>query len=122
VHRNADGTVTFNRSEVRLIRAAFFTIEHYADQVWDEQEVHAVSGYPLDAFSHARHNVDALATSEDRHADAIDRVRGNLELFETRDDEWFVHERRLRALRSVVDESQSIGQTVSARLLTFADQ
>lgn len=117
MHRNDDGTVTLERPEVRLVRAALFTIEHYADTVWDDNEVHAVSGYPSTSFGSARRALDGLITPQDQRADSVDRVRVNLELFEARDDSGLLHERVRRALRATVVDALDLGLPVSERLL-----
>ena len=117
MHRNGDGSVTFERREVRLVRAALFTIEHYANTVWDDNEVHAVSGYPATSFGSARRALDGLNTPEDQRAETVDRVRVNLDLFEARDDSDLLHERVRRALRATVDEALDLGVPVSERLL-----
>jgi hypothetical protein len=122
MRRNSDGTVTLDLSELRLIRAALFTIEHYADQVWDRQEVHAISGYARDQFRQARREIDDLTTDDDRGAAAINRVLVNLDLFESLDDGWFTQPRRLRALHAVIDEAQSLSLPISRRLLSLDER
>jgi len=56
----AQGAITFNSREVDAVRAALFTIEHYANQVWDQVEVHAVSGFTVDEFASLRQELDAI--------------------------------------------------------------
>ena len=120
MRRNEDGSVTFDRGEVRLLRAAMFTMEHYADTVWDASEIHAVSGYPVEQFRAARQAIDDLGTPEDRLADSLDRVGVNVALFEAADDAAFTKSFRLKALRHTVDEALSLGIPVSDRLIRLA--
>ncbi|HEY3559553.1 MAG TPA: hypothetical protein VGL05_18915 [Kribbella sp.] len=54
------GAITFQPRELDVVRAALFTIEHYANQVWDQIEVHAVSGFAVDEFAALRQELDAL--------------------------------------------------------------
>jgi hypothetical protein len=111
--------MTFDYAEVRLLRGALVTIEHYMNSVWDEAEVSAVSGYPMASFVSTRQQIDSLKTAEDRRADQVRGVRvalGQLEMFD--DDE--LQGRRLRTLRAVIDEAQGHGIPVTERLRRLA--
>lgn len=122
MRRNEDGSVTFERSEVVVLRAALFTVEHYADQVWDQTEVHAVSGFHVEDFQSARRSIDSLKTEEDRRADSVERVRGTIAILEERDDSEFTQTHRLRHLRYAVDEALNLGVGVSDRLQRLASE
>jgi hypothetical protein len=54
----ARGAITFHPRELDVVRAALFTIEHYANHVWDQVEVHAVSGFAVDEFAALRQELD----------------------------------------------------------------
>jgi hypothetical protein len=56
----AQGSITFSPQEASVVRAALFTIEHYANNVWDQVEVHAVSGFTVDEFASLRRALDAI--------------------------------------------------------------
>ena len=119
VHRNPDGSWTFEPLEGHLVRAALFTIEHYMDQVWDETEVHAISAYPVDRFRSARERMDSLVTAEDRRVYTVASMGRTLEWLERFDDEE-LQGRWRRALRAVLDEARALGVPVSERLMRLA--
>jgi hypothetical protein len=56
----AQGAITFSPHEADVVRAALFTIEHYANNVWDQVEVRAVSGLTVDEFASLRRTLDAI--------------------------------------------------------------
>ncbi|GAB3243513.1 hypothetical protein [Nocardioides dilutus] len=111
--------MTFDHAEVRLVRAALFTIEHYMDSVWDETEVAAVSGYSVSHFVTAREQIDGLRTAEDRRLGAIEDVRVGLERLEMFDD-GELEGRRLRTLRATVEAAKAHGIPVNERLQKLA--
>jgi hypothetical protein len=54
------GAITSHPRELGVVRAALFTIEHCANQVWDQVEVRAVSGFAVDEFAALRQELDAI--------------------------------------------------------------
>lgn len=111
--------MTFDVSEVRLIRAALVAIEHYMDTVWDETEVSAVSGYSVSHFTSAREQMRALLTDEDRKAWATEGVRIGLERAEMLEDSVW-QGRRVLQLRAQLEEADRHGVAVSERLRRLA--
>jgi hypothetical protein len=56
----AEAAITFSPHEAEIVRAALFTIEHYASNVWDQDEVRAVSGFAVGEFASLRRRLDAV--------------------------------------------------------------
>ena len=55
-----------NRNCNREARAALFTIEHYMNNVWDQTEIRAVSGFTVDRFASVRQAIDAASDGPSR--------------------------------------------------------
>jgi hypothetical protein len=53
------GGLCLTLEEAEIVRAALFTIEHYLNNVWDQTEIRAVSGFTVDRFASVRQAIDA---------------------------------------------------------------
>lgn len=60
MERGEDGGVVFDVEEAEIARAALFTIEHYMTNVWDHDEISAVSGFTVERFAELRRSLDEI--------------------------------------------------------------
>lgn len=51
MERSEHGSIIIDLEEAEIVRAALFTIEHYMQNVWDQDEIRAVSGFTLERFA-----------------------------------------------------------------------
>jgi hypothetical protein len=58
MERSERGSIILDFEESEIVRAALFTIEHFMQNVWDQDEVRAVSGFTVDRFAAVRISMD----------------------------------------------------------------
>lgn len=64
MERSECGSIMLDLEEAEIVRAALFTIEHYMQNVWDQDEVRAVSGFTLERFTAVRKSLDDARSTE----------------------------------------------------------
>ncbi|MET9312338.1 hypothetical protein ABZX12_10950 [Kribbella sp. NPDC003505] len=66
MERAERGGLCLTLEEAEIVRAALFTIEHYMNNVWDQTEIRAVSGFTVDRFASVRQAIDAAGDGPSR--------------------------------------------------------